>query len=156
MWTANPHPLLIDDAITFDRLTPRCLITTTTTTTMADYMLVLVLQKILSLSGLQWQNILQAHTPHRLLLVVFGFFFYCLFVYSAQALCACSSSPFWWISSVTYKLEYELKCVESFTMDPLGRKYSWNDAEEDGGKRLFWCVWTWSRSLYPPFKLAGR
>ena len=32
-------------------------------------------------------------------------------------------------------LEYELKRVESCTMDPFGRKYSWNDAEEDGGEK---------------------
>ena len=37
---------------------------------------------------------------------------------------------FWWISSATYRLEYELQRVESFTMDLFGRKYSWNDAEE--------------------------
>ena len=29
-------------------------------------------------------------------------------------------------------------------MNPFGRKYSINDAEEDGGKkRSFWYVWTW-------------
>ena len=33
-------------------------------------------------------------------------------------------------------LEYELKCVESFTMDPFRRKYSWNDAKEDGEKNI--------------------
>ena len=32
-------------------------------------------------------------------------------------------------------LEYELKRVESFTMDPLGRKYSWNDAKGDEGEK---------------------
>ena len=30
-------------------------------------------------------------------------------------------------------LEYELQHVESFSTDPFGRKYSWNDAKEDGG-----------------------
>ena len=40
-------------------------------------------------------------------------------------------------------LEYELQRFESFSVDPFGCKYSWNDAEEDGGKkRLFWYVWT--------------
>ena len=34
-------------------------------------------------------------------------------------------------------LEYELKHAESFTMDLFGRKYSWNDAKEDGGKNHF-------------------
>ena len=33
-------------------------------------------------------------------------------------------------------LEYELQRVESFTMDPFGRKYFWNDAEEDGGTKI--------------------
>ena len=32
-------------------------------------------------------------------------------------------------------LEYELKRVESFTVDPFGRQWSWNDAEEDEGKK---------------------
>ena len=32
-------------------------------------------------------------------------------------------------------LEYEPKRVESFTMDPFGHKYSWNDAKEDEGKK---------------------
>ena len=62
---------------------------------MADYMLVLVLQKILSLSG---QNILllcyyaeqkkdygQPTRHFHILIVVFGFFFFSRFVYSVQA-----------------------------------------------------------------------
>ena len=44
-------------------------------------------------------------------------------------------------------LEYELQCVESFTVDQFGRKYNWNDVEEDGKKRLFWYVWTWPRVI---------
>ena len=68
---------------------------------MADYMLVYVLQKILSISRLvveresqqQFDLIIGPHklflfpcTSHfRLLLVVIGYSFYCLFVYSAQA-----------------------------------------------------------------------
>ena len=35
----------------------------------------------------------------------------------------------------TIDLECELQHVESFTMDPFGRKYSWNNAKEDGGKK---------------------
>ena len=31
--------------------------------------------------------------------------------------------------------EYELKRVESLTMDPFGRKYSWNDAKEGKEKK---------------------
>ena len=87
-------------------LTLRHLITTKTTT-MADNILVFVLQKILSLLWLLGQNILllcryaerKRITDKRL--TVFVFFlcsvsFYCLFVYSVQALCTCSvsSSPF--------------------------------------------------------------
>ena len=32
-------------------------------------------------------------------------------------------------------LEYELKHAESFTMDPFGRKYVWNYAKEDRGRK---------------------
>ena len=33
-------------------------------------------------------------------------------------------------------LEYERQCFQFFLLvDPFGRKYSWNDAEEDGGKK---------------------
>ena len=31
-------------------------------------------------------------------------------------------------------LEYELQHFELFSVDPCGRRYSWNDAEEDGEK----------------------
>ena len=58
-------------------------------------MLVFVLQKILSLLGIQ----------------VFGEF-----------------------QAPPIGLEYELKHVKAFTMDPFGCKYSLNDAKEDGGK----------------------
>ena len=33
-------------------------------------------------------------------------------------------------------LECELQCVESFTMDPFGCKYSWSDAKEDVGIKI--------------------
>ena len=36
-------------------------------------------------------------TSHFLLLVVFSFFFYCLFVYSEQTVCACSVSTACWV-----------------------------------------------------------
>ena len=32
-------------------------------------------------------------------------------------------------------LEYELLHFGSFSVDASGRKYSWNDAEENGGKK---------------------
>ena len=87
--------------LVFDLLTLRRPITTTT---MADYMLVFMLQKILNLSVLPGQNILLlCHyaeqkkdygqpTSYFRLLLVFGFCFYFLFVYSAQASCACSTT----------------------------------------------------------------
>ena len=63
-------------------------------------------------------------TSHiHLLLVVFGFSFYCLFVYSVQ-------------------IYAQLQHVESFTMDPFGCKYSLNDTKEDGGGS-YWYMWTW-------------
>ena len=100
----TPRPLA------FDLLTPWRLITTIT---MADYMLVFVLQKILSLLGLLGQNImLLCHyaeqkriMDNRIRHLILdparsAFSFYCLFVYSVQALCSCSvSSPF----LVTYR-----------------------------------------------------
>ena len=73
---------------------------------MVDYML----QQILSLSGLLWQNILLlCHYAERKRimddrLAIFIFFL------------LCSVSPI--------GLEFELKRVESFSMDPFGRKYS--------------------------------
>ena len=97
---------------------------TTTTTTMADYMLVFVPQKILSLSGLIGQNIYAPlplcwvkkdygqPTSHFLLLLLLVF---CLFLYSVQALCACSVSSSLFL--VNFKrhlgLEYELVKVLS-------------------------------------------
>ena len=78
-------------------------------------------------------------TSHfRLLLLVFGFSFYCLFVYSAQALCMLCLffSDFSEFQAPAMGLEHKLHRVESFTMDPFGRKYSWKDAEENEGKKI--------------------
>ena len=59
-----------------------------------------------------------------LVLAIFIFF---LSVYSAQASCARSvSSSLFWVN---------LSWVESFTMDPFGPEYSWNDAKA-GGKKI--------------------
>ena len=90
-WHHRPIPR----PLAFNLLTPWHLITTTTTT-MADYMLVFVLQKILSLLELVGQSVMllcnyaeqKSHcTSHfHLPLVVFGFSFYCLFVYSTSFL----------------------------------------------------------------------
>ena len=39
-------------------------------------------------------------------------------------------------------LGYELQRFRSFSVDPYGRRYSWNDAEEDRGKKIvFPYVW---------------
>ena len=104
-WRHRPAPR----PLAFDLLHPRRLITTTTKT-IADYMLVFVLQKILSLFGLRGQNIL------LLCHDIFVFFLYsvssstvCL--YTARKLYVHAPSLllcFWWIWSVTYRLEYEL------------------------------------------------
>ena len=135
-WCHHPAPW----PLAFNLLTPRRLITTTTTT-VADYMLVFVLQKILSLTCLvvkcksqqQFDLITGPHkrfwfpcTSHfRLLFLVFSFSFYCLCVYSFGEFQAPSIS-----------LEYELKRVELFTMDPFGHKNSWNNVKEDGGGEI--------------------
>ena len=98
------------------RPAPRRLITTTTT--MADYMLVLVLQKIFSLSGLLGENILLlCHDAEwkRIMdnwAAIFVFFLLCSF--SSSTVClytVCKlyvhAPPlllsFWWISSATYR-----------------------------------------------------
>ena len=98
-WCHRPTPRPLS-------LTPLPLVTTTTT---ADYILVFVLQKILSLLGLQGQKYYAALLLHWAHIILDpsrrAFSFYCLFVYSAQDLCAgsISSSPFWWISSAIYR-----------------------------------------------------
>ena len=127
--------------------------------TMEDYMLVFVPQKILSLSGLLGQNILLlCHYAERKRIMdhqldIFIFFFLCSL--SPSTVCLCTVQKLYahalslrlryrWIQVAAIGLEYELQHVESFTMDPFRCKYSWNDAEEDGEKRLFWYVWTWT------------
>ena len=98
----------------------------------------LVLQKILNLSELlviisyplDWAGLLTADSPF------------------SSSSSSCSVRFLLLLSVCTCRLEYELQCVESFSMDPLGRKYSWNNVEEDGRKkkRSFWYMWTWSDS----------
>ena len=69
-------------------------------------------------------------TSHfRLLLVVFGFFPYCLFVYNVRASLLLR---LWWISSATYRPGI---CTTAFLAHPCGRKYSWNEAEDVRGKK---------------------
>ena len=73
-------------------------------------------------------------TSH-LLLGVFGFSVYCLFTArKLNAHAPCLLLCFWWMSSATYRLEYEPQRFRSFSVNPCGCKHSWNDAEEDGEK----------------------
>ena len=157
VWTANPHTLRIDEAIypTLDLLTLWRLITTTTTT-MADYMLVFVLQKILSLVTrttyytplpLPWakKDYGQLTWHFHLLLVVLVFSFFCL--YTVRKLYVHAPSlllRFWWISSATYRPDIWTTAswvvyngsvsMQIFLKQCQGR---W------GKKRLFLYVWTW-------------
>ena len=109
---SNLHTFWDDDAMAppLHLWTPQRLITTTTTTTtMAFYMLVFVSRSSSLTSLTVHKRFWFPCTRHsRLLLLVFGFSFYCLFVYSAQL---------------------------SAHAPSLLLKYSWNDAEEDGGKK---------------------
>ena len=98
-WSQHPTPW----PLAFDLLTLQCPVTTT----MVDYMLVFALQKILCLLGLLGQNILLCHNAerkgimdNRIRHIILdpprrAFSFYCLFVYSTQALCTCSSSTYY-------------------------------------------------------------
>ena len=145
VWTANLQTFITPP---LDLWTPRRLLTTTTTTTttMADYMLCSCFLQLTRLiveceSRQQFGLIIGPHKRfwflctrhfHHHLLVVFGFSVYCLF--TARKLNAHAPSlllHLWWISSATYRLEDELQRFESFSVDPCGRKYSWNDAEEE-------------------------
>ena len=85
-------------------------------------------------------------TSHfHLLLVVFGFSVYCLFVCSASLMCMLRLffSIFGEFQVPPIGLEYELQHFWSFWVDPYGSKYSWKNAEEDGGKkdRFRMCGW---------------
>ena len=109
-WRHRPTPR----PLAFDFLTLQHLITTTTTT-MADY--ILVLQKILSLSGLRGQNILflchyaeqKRIMDNRIRHIVFFFLCsaspstVCLFTARKLYVHAPSLLHFWWISSATYR-----------------------------------------------------
>ena len=76
-------------------------------------------------------------TSHfHLLLVVFGFSFYCLFVYSVQVLCGNRLSSFWLISSATYRPGIWTTACWVVYSGSFGCKYSWNDAMEDRGKKI--------------------
>ena len=112
--------------------------TTTTTTTTVDYMLVFVLQKILSLSGFTGAK----YNAYA----IFIFFLLCSF--SPSTVCLRTARKLYphalslEFEAPSIGLKYELKHVESFTMDPFWCKYSWNDAKENRGKRQsLWYVW---------------
>ena len=133
---STPWPLA------FVLLTLRSLITTATMT--ADYMLVFVLQKILSLSGSLRQNI-QLLCQYAEQKKDYGWptSHFRLFRASFTHMPRLFFSIFDELQAPPISLEYEPQRVESFTMDPFGCKYSWNDAEKNGEKRSFWYVWTW-------------
>ena len=125
--------------LAFDLFTLQCLITTTTT--MADYILVFMLQKISSQLGLLTQNIMLLchYTEHKrivdnrqasfvwflLLLTV------CIQCASFMHMLLLLFSVFGEFQAPPIGLEDELQCVESFSMDPFGRKYSWNHPKKD-------------------------
>ena len=89
---------------------------------MADYMLVFMLQKILSLSGLLGQHfMLLCHYAEqkRMMdnqLAIFIFFLLCLVSSSAARTL--------YVHAPSLPLFLVKKHVESFTMDPFGPKYS--------------------------------
>ena len=145
-WCHHPSPR----HLAFDLWAPRRLITTTTTT-MVDYMLVFVLQKILSLSG---QNILLlCHYAERKRIMddrqfssssccVWFLLLLSVCIQHASFMCMLRLffSVFGEIQAPAIGLEYELQHVELFLMDPFGCRHSWNNAEEDGrrgGKDCF-------------------
>ena len=150
-WCHRPtHRPLAFNLLTLQRLI---------TTTMVDYMLVFMLQKISSLSGLLGQNILllchhverkwildnRLPTDHFRLLVVFGFSIYCLFVYSRKHYAHAPSLPlrFWWISSATYRPGI---WATVFWVVFSGSVWTqiflkWCQGRQ-GNKRSFWYVWT--------------
>ena len=129
VWTANLHTLRIDDAMAppLDLLTPQGLITTTA---MADYVLVFVLQKTWSLSGLLWQDILlQRIMDNRR--AIFVFFLSCspstVCLYTAQVFIHMLhrfSSVFGEFQAPPIGLEHKLQRFKSFPVDPFGHKYS--------------------------------
>ena len=78
-----------------------------------------------------------------LLLVLFGFSFYCLFVYSAP----CPPSSFYWISSATYRPGiWNEACLVVFNGSVLAQIFLKRCQERWGKKRYFWYVWTWPKS----------
>ena len=105
------------------------------------------LQKILSLIGLLGQNIvLLCHYAKwkRIMdnqIAIFLFFLFCsvspfsVFLFTVRKL-RLFFSVFGEFQVPPIGLEYALQCVESFSMDLFGRKYSWNDAKEDKGKKI--------------------
>ena len=154
MWTANLHSLCwhhrpTPQPLAFNLLTPQRLIITTTT--MADYMFVFGLQKILSLSELLGQNILllchyvewKRIMDNRIRHIVF--FFLCSVSPSTVSLCTAhklyAHPPslllwFGWISRATYRPGIWIKAYWVVYNESVWTKHSWNDAEEDEGKKI--------------------
>lgn len=77
-------------------------------------------------------------------LAVFIFFF--LGSISPPAVCLYTARMLY-AHAPSLLLEYDLKRVESLTLDPFGRKYSEMMPRKTKGKRLFWYVWTWCQRV---------
>ena len=89
---------------------------------------------------LRWakQDYGQPHTPHHFRSTAKGFLLLlsvCIQCASFMHMLRLFFSVFCEFQVPPMGLEYELKRVESFTMDPFGCSYSWNDAKEDVGER---------------------
>ena len=160
MWTANPHTFQNDDTIAPPRWIPRCLITTTTP--MADYMLVIVPQKILSLfCNLLTLRLSVSHSSSStslsndsrfLALAIFIFFFLCsvspstVCLFTARKLYAHAPSPllhFWWMSCATYRPGIGTTAFAVVFSGSLWTQIflKWCRGRRRK-KRLFWSVWT--------------
>ena len=139
VWTANLYIFCIDDV-----------------------MLVLVLQKILirvtrakysAALLLRWaEKVYGWLTRHFLLLLVFSLFFYCLFVYSMQALCTCSISSSLFLVNFKRHLQTRMWTTACWvvyngsirTQISLKRcRGRWREK-----KRSFWYMWTRTKCLW--------
>ena len=136
MWTANLHTVLVFATEDIEPIR----------VTRAKYYAAL---------SLRWvkKNCRQTSSHFRLL-VVLGFPFYCLFVYSVQAL-GLLFSIFGEFQAPSIGLEYELQCVESFPVDPFVCKYSWNNAKESSFPKKD-CFGTCGRGLRRRSPVAER
>ena len=152
VWMANLHILRMDEAMAppLDPWTPWRLITTPTAT-MADYMLVLVLQKILSLSGFlchyaERKRIMTNRICHIVFFLLCSVSSSTVCLYTVCKLYVHAPSlpmHFLWISSPTCRSGIWTKACWAF-YNGFGRKYSWNNAEEECVfKHIFITLYCW-------------